>query len=70
MGAGHTVTVLYEVVPVGALEPDGAERRGDRPVVDPLKYQAAEPAAPVPPRPAAKIGYCDELLTVSNTSSG
>lgn len=38
MGAGHTVTVLYEVVPVGV----GWEGGGDtesRPSVDPLKYQ-------------------------------
>jgi Ca-activated chloride channel family protein len=38
MGAGHTVTVLYEVVPVGAPWPDG---QGDRPAVDPLKYQVS-----------------------------
>ena len=47
MGAGHTVTVLYEIVPAGATRP---RRRGDgdRPAVDPLKYQTAEPAAPRP----------------------
>jgi Ca-activated chloride channel family protein len=44
MGAGHTVTVLYEVVPVGA-EDDGDDRwrdggrDGGRPEVDPLRYQ-------------------------------
>ncbi|RAJ10623.1 Ca-activated chloride channel family protein [Chitinophaga skermanii] len=31
MGAGHTVTALYEIVPIGASE--------GRPAVDPLKYQ-------------------------------
>ena len=31
MGAGHTVTALYEIVPVGAPMPNGG--------VDPLKYQ-------------------------------
>src|SRR4030095_4705230 len=35
-GAGHTVTVLYEVIPVGAPRDD---RDGDRPSVDPLRYQ-------------------------------
>ena len=35
MGAGHTVTALYEVVPVGAKP-----ARGQAPGVDPLKYQA------------------------------
>ncbi|MBX0291789.1 von Willebrand factor type A domain-containing protein [Hymenobacter sp. HSC-4F20] len=38
LGSGHTVTALYEVVPVGA-----------RPTVDPLKYQPA----PTPKAPAA-----------------
>ncbi|QIX61572.1 DUF3520 domain-containing protein [Hymenobacter sp. BT18] len=35
LGAGHTVTALYEIVPVGAP-----------PTVDPLKYQPAPPIAP------------------------
>ena len=42
MGAGHTVTVLYEVIPAGIFS-----RSGNRAVVDPLKYQtraAAQPA--------------------------
>jgi Ca-activated chloride channel family protein len=34
IGAGHTVTALYEIVPKGAAAPSG-------PAVDPLKYQAA-----------------------------
>jgi hypothetical protein len=37
MGAGSTVTVLYEVVPVGADR--GDEGIAERPDVDPLKYQ-------------------------------
>ncbi|SHK18297.1 vWA domain-containing protein [Hymenobacter psychrotolerans] len=37
LGAGHTVTALYEVVPVGAP-----------PVVDKLKYQAAATEQPAP----------------------
>ncbi len=36
IGAGHTVTALYEVVPVGAEMP------GDTPAVDGLKYQKTE----------------------------
>ena len=48
MGAGHTVTALYEIVPAGA---DG----GDLPSVDPLKYQSA---------PAPVAGHAGELMTV------
>jgi Ca-activated chloride channel homolog len=53
IGAGHTVTALYEVVPVGA-ESGGAVR----PAVDPLKYQKSKTS-----RPAAPTGS-KELLTV------
>jgi len=52
IGAGHTVTALYEIVPVGITNPDG------RPLVDPLKYQSAPTAAPPD---AAKTG---EMMTV------
>ena len=38
MGAGHTVTALYEIVPVGAEE----KIAGAAPAVDDLKYQAVE----------------------------
>jgi Ca-activated chloride channel family protein len=48
IGAGHTVTALYEIVPAGS--------EIDVPSVDPLKYQ--RPAAPAPG--AAR----DELMTV------
>jgi len=48
IGAGHTVTALYEIVPVGQSLPD-------QPSVDPLKYQA-----PATERSASS----DELLTV------
>jgi len=59
IGAGHTVTALYEVVPVGATV--------ETPSVDPLKYQPA--AAPgetqESPSPAADASPAtDELLTV------
>ncbi|MCA9596532.1 MAG: VWA domain-containing protein [Myxococcales bacterium] len=48
IGAGHTVTALYEIVPVGAKPPQGG--------VDDLKYQA-----PGQPSAAAASG---ELLTL------
>jgi Ca-activated chloride channel family protein len=48
IGAGHSVTALYEVVPVGVDMEGGT--------VDPLKYQA-------PPASAARAS-ADELLTV------
>ena len=38
LGAGHTVTALYEVVPVGAEERPGR-------AVDPLRYQRPAPSA-------------------------
>jgi Ca-activated chloride channel family protein len=52
MGAGHAVTALYEVVPVGAAAP-----KGEAPPVSPLKYQRSGALAPA----AAEA----ELLTVS-----
>jgi Ca-activated chloride channel family protein len=39
LGAGHTVTVLYEVVPAGTLLPAALKAPADRPPVDPLIYQ-------------------------------
>jgi Ca-activated chloride channel family protein len=44
MGAGHTVTALYEIVPVGIAVDETAS---DRPAVDPLKYQ--RPRATIAP---------------------
>ena len=52
MGAGHTVTALYEVVPVGAKP-----ARGQAPGVDPLKYQA--------PTALTEASARGELLTVA-----
>jgi len=49
IGAGHSVTALYEVVPVG-VEPPGA---------DPLRYQQQTPEAALTPEAAS-----GELLTV------
>jgi Ca-activated chloride channel family protein len=50
MGAGHTVTVLYEIIPVGV---DGTFDPNDgRPEVDPLRYQPQPVPTPRPsPRP-------------------
>ncbi len=64
IGAGHTVTVLYEVVPVGVRTPDVSS--DDRPSVDPLRYQS-EPERQAPPRPAstaANPATAGEWLTV------
>ena len=47
MGAGHTVTVLYEVVPVGVATGDDSAAR---PRVDPLMYQAPSVPAAAPSR--------------------
>lgn len=52
MGAGHTVTVLYEIVPAGV---EGAIDIDDRPEVDPLKYQPQR----VQPRPAPRPAPAD-----------
>jgi Ca-activated chloride channel homolog len=48
MGAGHTVTALYEVVPAG--------EKWENPGVDPLKYQE--------PLPQSAGAQSDELLTI------
>ena len=63
VGAGHTVTVLYEVIPAG-VPMSSEDDEQDRPSVDPLRYQEQGPARvaaqPVlPPRAAA-----GEWLTV------
>ncbi|WP_428276918.1 YfbK domain-containing protein [Candidatus Palauibacter sp.] len=58
LGAGHTVTALYEVVPAGLPIPR---------TVDPLRYQpTAEPRPPVeaPPAEAPPAAFEDELLYV------
>jgi Ca-activated chloride channel family protein len=65
IGAGHTVTALYEVVPPGvAIDPNNP----DAPPVDELKYQ--KPAAGVEPandganQQAAVVVPSDELMTL------
>lgn len=52
IGAGHTVTAFYEIVPAGMPQPNGGG-------VDPLKYQKNTPEAKAP---AAAPG--DEWLTL------
>lgn len=54
IGAGHTVTALYEIVPVGA------KIRG--PKIDKLKYQKV--VAPIKEEKTEAKVYSDELLTV------
>ncbi|MCY4573346.1 MAG: von Willebrand factor type A domain-containing protein [Gemmatimonadetes bacterium] len=55
LGAGHTVTALYEVVPAGVAMP--------RPSVDPLRYQEEQPAEnDAPPPTPTRFG--DELVFV------
>ena len=62
MGAGHSVTVLYEVIPAGVKDDGDAD---NRPEVDSLRYQAndraSRPAPAVTPRPNIPA---DEWLTV------
>ncbi len=59
IGAGHTVTALYEIVPAGQAIPAGTE--------DTLRYQtggAAPEAAPQAAAPAASPAHADELMLV------
>jgi secreted protein with Ig-like and vWFA domain len=59
IGAGHAVTALYEIVPVGAVAAAEPGRGAE-----PLKYQPAPaPAAPAP-KPAVDGPAGRELLTV------
>ena len=55
IGAGHTVTALYEVVPTGR---GGTDPATDVPPVDPLKYQSPSSSA------AAKTAASPEMVTV------
>ena len=63
IGAGHTVTALYEVVPAGAGATDPA---ASVPPVDPLKYQAPNPVAVAStqsdPKPSQEIGHGETAL--------
>src|SRR5262245_47675671 len=62
IGAGHTVTALYELVPVETAERIEPARAG----VDPLKYQQpeADRGAPGPGLVPAKEEFSGELLTL------
>lgn len=64
IGAGQTVTALYEVVPVGAPPP------GDTPALDALRYQSAPNGAAASPSKAGgevavAPAVAGELLTVA-----
>ena len=59
IGAGHTVTALYEVVPVGAPMPT------ETPAVDALKYQRPAGATATPPsKSRGEVAAAPEMLTV------
>ena len=61
MGAGHTVTVLYEVVPIGTTD-SGDDHTMGRAGVDPLKYQSPRP--PVVRPVTTDAAHAGEWLTV------
>lgn len=57
IGAGHTVTALYEIVPVGIEAPE--------PLVDPLRYGADAPSSEdAPALSSAQAALAHELMTV------
>jgi Ca-activated chloride channel family protein len=58
IGAGHTVTALYEIVPAGAEMPT------EVPAVDALKYQKTEDRKQTTENRGQKAGNSPELLTV------
>ncbi len=65
MGAGHTVTALYEIVPVGVPLPgNGDSDTAGRPSVDPLRYQPSTPGAPTPAARPTVPAPSGEWLTV------
>lgn len=59
IGAGHTVTALYEIVPAGTGAADPA---ASIPPVDALKYQAPNPASMATTQVAPKLSQ--EMVTV------
>ncbi len=58
IGAGHSVTALYEVLPAGQSD------TGAAPGVDALKYQEPSTSATAPVRAAASPADAREMLTV------
>ena len=59
IGAGHTVTALYEIVPAGT---GAADPSASIPPVDPLKYQASNSAAVATTQADPKLSQ--EMVTV------
>ncbi|HWM26623.1 MAG TPA: von Willebrand factor type A domain-containing protein [Chthoniobacterales bacterium] len=59
IGAGHTVTALYEIVPAGTGAADPA---ASVPPVDPLRYQAPNSASVAAAQPDPKLSQ--EMVTV------
>ncbi len=59
IGAGHTVTALYEIVPTGTGAADPA---ASIPPVDPLRYQAPNSASVAAAQPDPKLSQ--EMVTV------
>ena len=55
LGAGHTVTALYELIPAD-IDGSNSAQASRRPAVDPLRYQVA--------RPVVNPKFAEELLTV------
>ena len=69
IGAGHTVTALYEIVPAGETAGGSDPDPNAAGAVDPLKYQVTAGAEPKRPRvqsqePEAGGKVSDELLTL------
>jgi Ca-activated chloride channel homolog len=60
IGAGHTVTALYEVVPLGSSVNSAASV----PPVDPLKYSRPKKSKSASAKPTADKSTSGELLTV------
>lgn len=65
IGAGHTVTALYEIVPVGAAAKAG---EGKEPAAEPLRYQKSAgspaPAAESLPKDLTEAAATGEILTL------
>jgi hypothetical protein len=61
IGEGHTVTALYEVVPVNVKLPDG------RPLVDALRYTTVPQPEPPPVAAAAAGAPAAEAATLAST---
>jgi Ca-activated chloride channel homolog len=67
LGAGHTVTVLYEVVPAGVPLPADVAGTDGRATVDPLKYQTERKPAGVNASELATVKIRDKLPAESES---